>query len=354
MKKNKTVSTILLILVLIALLCLGTSILRRSGQADRDEEQAKQEQEEKTAKINEAQEQLRSQNEQEEKKTTDIPAETAAVPTEDAADTVSGLEGEAQIEKPAGMSDDVHGTEGLDDLKIQLDSMISGYEGDWSVYAADLSSGEYMTINSHAVKAASLIKLYIMGSVLEQIEAGNLIEDENISRLLSDMITVSDNESSNELVRLLSPDGTDHAAGMEVVNAFAKSYGYTDTSQGRDLQDVRETPPPGENYTSVKDCGLFLKRIYDGGCISPEASARMLELLEQQTRTWKIPAGVPDGVATANKTGELSDTENDAAIVFSPGGDYILCVTSTGLSDTSAAQANIVSLSSAVYQYMTT
>ena len=128
------------------------------------------------------------------------------------------------------------------------------------------------------------------------------------------MITVSDNESANELVRLLSPDGRDHAAGMEVVNAFAKAYGYEDTSQGRDLKDVRDTPPPGENYTSVKDCGLFLKRVYEGTCISPEASAKILELLKQQTRTWKIPAGVPEGVVTANKTGELSDTENDVCI----------------------------------------
>lgn len=271
---------------------------------------------------------------------------------EDTAGTASGPEGGAQIERPTGSVEEDQGTEGLEDLKVRLASMIDGYEGDWSVYAADLSGGGYMTINSHAVKAASLIKLFIMGAVLEQIEAGDLAEDERIGRLLSDMITVSDNESSNELVRCLSPDGTDHAAGMGIVNAFAKGHGYTDTSQGRDLQDVRETPPPGENYTSVKDCGLFLKQIYDGVCISPGASARMLGLLKQQTRTWKIPAGVPEGVTTANKTGELSDTENDAAIVFAPGGDYILCVTATGLSDTSAARANIVSLSNAVYQYM--
>ena len=79
-----------------------------------------------------------------------------------------------------------------------------------------------------------------------------------------------------------------------------------------------------------------------------------MELLKQQTRTWKIPAGVPEGVVTANKTGELSDTENDVAVIYSPGGDYILCITSTNLADTASAQANIVEISSTVYQYMDT
>lgn len=354
--RKRTALLILLVLVLAVIFCLRTPLLFQNSQAHQEKESSKQEQKEKNAKMAEAQKQLLSQNELEtqEQESQKTSRQTVAVLEEE---NDPGLEGEAQIEKPARMSKDewnTEGVEGMDDLKIQLESMLAGYEGDWSVYAYDLSDKEYLEINSHAVKAASLIKLYIMGAVLEQIEAGNLTEDENIHYLLSAMITVSDNESANELVRLLSPDGRDHAAGMEVVNAFAKAYGYEDTSQGRDLKDVRDTPPPGENYTSVKDCGFFLKRVYEGTCISPEASAKILELLKQQTRTWKIPAGVPEGVVTANKTGELSDTENDVAVIYSPGGDYILCITSTNLADTASAQANIVEISSTVYQYMDT
>lgn len=242
--------------------------------------------------------------------------------------------------------------EGMEDLKAQLETMLSGYAGDWAVYVKDLSCGEYLEINNHAVKAASLIKLYIMGAVLEQREAGSLIDDGTVEELLTAMITVSDNESSNELVRRLSADGTNHEEGMEVVNAFAWKNGYNDTSQGRDLKDFREVPATGENYTSVKDCGMFLEKVYFGECVSQEASEEILGLLKRQTRTWKIPAGVPEGVVTANKTGELSDTENDVAIVYAPGGDYILCVTSTELPDTSVAQQNIAAISEMVYRYM--
>ncbi len=41
----------------------------------------------------------------------------------------------------------------------------------------------------------------------------------------------------------------------------------------------------------------------------------MAYLKAQQLRS-KIPDGVPSGVQTANKTGELDTVENDAAIVF--------------------------------------
>lgn len=348
------------ILVILLLVIAGTAAVTQSWKNSREQaEQEEREQEEKEERLAQEQarlEQQKKQDEQakeeetdtEEQEAEDLSTEQEEGAEEEAAQ-VAGLEGEAMIRRPADAS---YGREGLEELKEELETMVAGFEGDWAVYVSDLTDGEYMDLNSHGVKAASLIKLYIMGAVMEQVEAGNLEEDEQIDQLLQDMITVSDNESSNELVRRLSPDGTDHAAGMQVVNAFAQAHGYGDTSQGRDLRDYREVPAEGENYTSVRDCGLFLERIYHGDCVSAQASAKMLELLKQQTRTWKIPAGVPEGVVTANKTGELSDTENDAAIVYSPGGDYVLCVTSTGLTDTSAAQQNIVSISSTVYQYM--
>ncbi len=349
------------ILVILLLVIAGTAAVTQSWKNSREQaEQEEREQEEKEERLAQEQarlEQQKKQDEQakeeetdtEEQEAEDLSTEQEEGAEEEEAAQEAGLEGEAMIRRPADAS---YGKEGLEELKEELETMVAGFEGDWAVYVSDLTDGEYMDLNSHGVKAASLIKLYIMGAVMEQVEEGNLEENAQIDQLLQDMITVSDNESSNELVRRLSPDGTDHEAGMQVVNRFAQAYGYGDTSQGRDLRDYREVPAEGENYTSVRDCGLFLERIYHGDCVSAQASAKMLDLLKQQTRTWKIPAGVPEGVVTANKTGELSDTENDAAIVYSPGGDYVLCVTSTGLTDTSAAQQNIVSISSTVYQYM--
>ena len=67
--------------------------------------------------------------------------------------------------------------------------------------------------------------------------------------------------------------------------------------------------------------------------------------------TWKIPAGVPEGIITGNKTGELTNIENDAAFIESPACTYILCVMTAGV-DSGTAIGNINELSSAVYSLL--
>ena len=94
---------------------------------------------------------------------------------------------------------------------------------------------------------------------------------------------------------------------------------------------------------------MFLERIYKNSI--PHAE-EMLNLLKQQERTGKIPAGVPSGIETANKTGELSNVENDAAIVFAGEHPYILCVMSENLKDAATARQTIVNLSGDIYESM--
>ena len=97
--------------------------------------------------------------------------------------------------------------------------MIDTYEGSWSIYVKDLKSGISLTINDRPQDSASLIKLYIAGAVLEEIQSQELEETDTIDQLLSDMISLSDNEAANELVRYLS-DSHDHRDGMEGANDY--------------------------------------------------------------------------------------------------------------------------------------
>jgi beta-lactamase class A len=237
----------------------------------------------------------------------------------------------------------------LEGLEEQIERELQTQEGTWSVYVKDLKNNNLAQISSQRQKAASLIKLFIMAALFDRMESGVLERTAEIDGLLWDMITVSHNEATNQLVTILG-DG-DIATGMTHVNDYCQRNGYTDTEQQRDLKDWRPEPIPQENYTSVNDCGLLLERIYTGSCVSKQADQEMLELLFAQTRTAKIPAGLPSGTKVANKTGELTDTENDVAIVFASNTDYVICVISNDLSDTSAAQTRIVSISQLVYEY---
>lgn len=213
----------------------------------------------------------------------------------------------------------------------------------WQIYVYRLKDGARASLGQGRLTAASLIKLYIMGAVYSSYD--NIVAtngQEQVDKLLNAMITVSDNDSANTLVGMLG--NGDNAAGQEAVNTYCKNNGYTDTSMGRMLL---EKASANENYTSARDCSVFLKNIYENKL---EHSEDMLNLLKQQTRTEKIPKGIPSGVETANKTGELDHVENDAAIVFDGENPYIICVMADNLSDTTEARQRIVDISSVVYE----
>ena len=235
-------------------------------------------------------------------------------------------------------------------LKKDLNEMIDTYEGSWSIYVKDLKSGISLTINDQPQDSASLIKLYIAGAVLEKIQHQELEETETIDLLLSDMISLSDNEAANELVRYLS-DSHEHQDGMEKVNEFIEEHDFTDTWQYNGLEDSNLWYGDEVNITSVKDCGRFLEEIYDGDMVSHLASRQLEGYLLDQEITWKIPAGIPSEIKTANKTGEKDNTQNDASIVYTPYRDYIICVMATNLTDEDTAVENLRAVSAKVYGF---
>ena len=109
----------------------------------------------------------------------------------------------------------------LSSLKKQLVSMISGYNGIWSVYVKDLKTGDVISINDAAMKPASVIKLFTMAATYDSIKHGKIKKDSAVNRLLTNMITVSDNESYNELVRRNSSYRS-FTNGCSVINNYLK------------------------------------------------------------------------------------------------------------------------------------
>lgn len=214
----------------------------------------------------------------------------------------------------------------------------SAASGTWSVYAKDLTSNsDIASVNADAkMQSASVIKLFIMATAYDEMAKGNMVPT-NVSSDIKLMITQSDNDATNRMIDRL---------GFDKINSYIKSNGYSNTVLSRKML---ASTANGDNYTSSKDAAKILENIYNHKCVSYEASEQMMTYLKAQERTGKIPAGVPSGVQTANKTGELDTVENDAAIVFKDNAPYVLVVMSSGLSDTAKARQNIVDISKIVY-----
>lgn len=295
-------------------------------------------------------------NSEESGETGEVKADGAAADAgEGESGSVSGDKGGDALaktdEKEQGQQNPSEEMDGVADLTLledQLDDMMAAAKsaagGKWSVHIKNLNSKIYTERDDSPMRAASLIKLYIMGAVYEQYDSlAQINSSDTLNNLLNIMITVSDNDAANQLVTMLG--NGDSAAGRQTVTEFCEEHGYSNTSMGRMLL---EESPTGENYTSVGDCAAFLETIY---LKEFDHWEDMLNLLKSQQRRTKIPAKIPDGVEIANKTGELTGVENDVAIVFGEKNPYIICFMTDGLTAGGTAVEQIAEMSGRIYGF---
>ena len=166
--------------------------------------------------------------------------------------------------------------------------------------------------------------------------------ESSIDALVEKMISASDNDSANQLVRMLGLEDADK--GMAFVNEYIQSLGYTESKMGRLMLDFDSE---SENYVEVAEVGDYLEKLYNGDV---KGADKIVGYMKKQERTGKIPAGLPSGVKVANKTGELEDVEHDVAIIYGEDSDYILCILMSQLSSTSEGVEAIKKVSQKVYE----
>ncbi|WP_195983299.1 serine hydrolase [Ruminococcus sp. 1001275B_160808_F8] len=255
---------------------------------------------------------------------------------------------------------------GIKNLKKAVKEFTEKLEGDWSVYVKDLKNGEKFSINDKAMSSASLIKAFTMAASYENMEKIRMVEGmllkadpasqtvtDKLFRLMENMVTYSDNESFNEMVRLQTASNQFNA-GARVINRYLREQGYKETAVLHTLAPSN-TDPEGlgsSNMTSVEDCGTLLEKIYRRECVSPEDSDQMLSLLLNQDTRTKIPGGLKESVQVANKTGENDKSQHDIGIVYGARTDYILCVMSENAGKEADAVSNIQRISAMAYYYL--
>ena len=236
-------------------------------------------------------------------------------------------------------------------LKANLEQIIAGYDGSWSVYVKDLNTGRAFTINDVPMKSASVLKLFVLGTVYRAIEAGELERTGDVVNLMSGMITASSNENTNALLYLLGSGS--YADGIKKVNDFIQEEGYSsETVEYNGFQNAATVVDPNHfNQVGARDCGRFLEKVYRR-TFGPRMVCSEIEtwMLNQQHRS-KIPAGIDSRSQVGNKTGETDDTENDVGIVYTPCGDYIVCILSNSWESKQTAQQRVAALSKEIYSY---
>lgn len=244
-------------------------------------------------------------------------------------------------------------------LENVVNESLIGTKGTYAVVIKKMSSGETFKLNANrAFEAASIYKLWVMGTVFEKIEKGEIKDSDvlsqeilvlnekfnidpelaerteggitlTVSSALNQMITISHNYAALLLLEKVK---------TSQVQDFMKRYGLNNSALGN--------PPT----TTTSDTAFFLEKLYRGEIVSKNASEKMIELLKKQQLNDGLPKLLPKEVHVGHKTGDLGYFKHDAGIVFSEKGDYIIVI----LSETNSpagAQQRIAELSKVVYEY---
>lgn len=219
-----------------------------------------------------------------------------------------------------------------------------------SVFALNLSNGDNFSLGSDiAYSGMSLIKIPILVTLYRHL---NQPPDAREAELIGNTMICSGNFTANEMLAVIG--GGDPFAGTQVVTETMQALGLNNTfltapfkigdapiegpSYTLDIEaDQTRTLPDFSNQSTPEDLGWLLSAIYEcgmqergplmdvfpGAFTGTECRQMILAMSANQINVLS-EAGVPVGTQVAHKHGWIDDTHGDAAIIFTPGGDFVL------------------------------
>lgn len=237
----------------------------------------------------------------------------------------------------------------------------------YSIYIKDLKNNQVLNINGDkAVSSASIIKLFIMGKVFDDISKGKLtldyrlsidksdsvpysiiyVLDKNNTYTVKDLITLmiiqSDNTATNVLIEML---------GMERINKYIVDLGFSKTILNRKMMDLDARAAGRDNYTSAKEVATLLELMYNGLLVNKTFSDMMLDILKLQLDSSLMKRDLEEEVLIAHKTGNLPNIKHDAGIVYTEAKDYIFTMFTWDAASDNYARQIIGKVSKLTYEH---
>ena len=207
-------------------------------------------------------------------------------------------------------------------LTALLQQYATDHAGISSVALVELSGDHRRAVlnGDNVLVSASTYKLFVAYSTLVRIENGKwnwtdkiLDDGRDLAACFSDMIKYSSNDCAEAMGKKI---------GYSVIDSEIHTIGCTNSSiVGKN----------GYAVTSANDLALFLAQLQTGQMLTQQTSRdTLINAMKQNIYRSGIPSGVSYEVA--DKVGFIDDVLNDAAIVYSPNGPYVLVIMTKGSS----------------------
>ena len=251
-----------------------------------------------------------------------------------------------------------------------INEVSNAYDGKVGIYIKNLKTNQVFERNAdQRFITASLIKLPIMAAVFQAIRDERISLSSQIrlrskhkrwgsgrlkwakagrkfrvSELLYKMITISDNTATEMLIDRF---------GYNYLNWCFKKYGFNVTRidpVGMRLSDY--VHPARDNYTTPKEMGRFLEKIYRRELINDGYSDLMIEIMKEAESKTRLRKYLPKEWSFAHKSGLLRKNCHDVGIVFTPKADYIICVLTRENETYNQAKTLIAQLGKTAYSFI--
>ena len=237
----------------------------------------------------------------------------------------------------------------------------------------DLSTGKTAFINENTpVPMASVYKVFVLAELFRMQKEGKLsLADKHILQeseksigsgtlesaaagtefSLMDyvmlMMSISDNTATDYLVsvaglenvrnNILAPLGLSATkCCFNCIDLLTQYYGVSveeyrdkcnsDTWFDAHMNSYFRCDEEKNNQTTPMDMVRFFELLYKGQVVDSVSDREMLRIMAKCQTNSRIPAKLPEGITVAHKTGSIDHLANDAGIVYTDKGDYILAL----------------------------
>lgn len=223
-----------------------------------------------------------------------------------------------------------------------------------ALFVMDLRSGEAFSFgDEYAFSGTSINKVAILAALYRRLDGPPSIE---LATDIANTMICSENVATNRLLSVVG--GGNSYVGAEAVTEFYQGLGWSRsfitapfTTVGtpeppphplllpQTSADQQKADPDLSNQLTVSEIGALLANIYDcaynesgklieafAGEIEPRECRQILHVMSNNTVDALLKAGAPAGARVAHKHGWIADTHGNAAVFFTPGGDYVIAM----------------------------
>jgi beta-lactamase class A len=254
-----------------------------------------------------------------------------------------------------------------DKLEASIHDIDRNLDGVMGLAIEDLTSGRTVLVRGDDVfPQASSIKIAVLAELYRQtqsgkihlhdpytVQASDLVPDSDIMGgltpgvtrltlrdLATMMVAVSDNAATNVLI---------DKVGIDNVNSLMDSLGLKRTRLRRKMMDLKAAAEGRENVSTPREMMALLAQLHQGKVLNKELTADFFKVLGTHKSSF-LPRDLPEGLAVANKPGELEGVRNDSGIVLLHNRPYVICVMTTYLRQERDGEDAIARISKSAYQ----